>query len=170
MLPFKLKTDFRTLSLLAFPTDILKTQVFERLSLTGRPLSLTAILVQTANSLNANLQSRNDLIQAIKAAGMIPPDELARIYFGLSTRDGHTDQSYPDLLNGTYGHTDDVIFFSHLLCQDLIAHGERLRSQWSKRYLRNRPILNKYDFKQAIDEGLMPDDKNYEDWLNIPSR
>lgn len=65
---FHFKVDLQTLSLPPLPVDILQNQVFEKLSLVGRPLSLTTTLSQTMHSLSASLEKRNQLIESYKAA------------------------------------------------------------------------------------------------------
>ena len=88
---------------------------------------------------------------------------LAILYFGLPDKDGHIDSNYPDLVKATYDLTDDCIFFSKLLCEDLSAHGKKL-----KELLGDKSIsISKPLFDIAKEKGLMPDDANYNNLLKM---
>jgi hypothetical protein len=63
---FHYKADFQTLSLPPLPLDILNTQVFEKITLTGRPISLTTTLTQTVHNLSESLAMRNKQIEIYK--------------------------------------------------------------------------------------------------------
>ena len=49
--PFEFQADFRTLQMPVVPTDVLRTQVYESISASGRPLALVAALVGAIASL-----------------------------------------------------------------------------------------------------------------------
>jgi hypothetical protein len=57
------QADLQTLPIIKVPTDILQKQVFESLSVGGRPLSLTTTLSQTADGLNLAIEKRNESSQ-----------------------------------------------------------------------------------------------------------
>lgn len=158
---FNLKVDFRTLSLPLVPIDALQMQIFEKLSLVGRPLALATTLAQTIESLRASMERRNEIIEHWKKQGGIGPAP----YFGL--RQGDTiDEDYPSSLHAIFRQTDDAIFFSKLLCEDLSEYGEKVRAQCLKEFKKGVPTVSKSDFKKAIEWGLLPDEKHYADWLS----
>lgn len=159
---FYYKADFQTLSLPPLPTDILQTQVFEKLSLVGRPISLTTTLSQTVHSLSSSLAMRNQQIETYKANKGASPAE----YFGLPL-DGQINEIYPSLINAIYQQTEDGIFFSHLLCQDMIEHGNKIVELFNNNFKKGAPTISKTDFSKAEKLGLMPNADNYADWFTV---
>jgi len=160
---FQFLADFQTLSLPQLPVDILQKQIFEKLSLVGRPLSLTTTLAQTVDSLRASLDKRNQLIESYKkGTEAISP----ALYFGLPQQ-GHINQDYPSVIDAIYRQTDDGIFFSQLLCKDLAEHGEQIAAQFKKTFGKNAPTISKCDFSKAEKDNLMPNADNYSDWITM---
>lgn len=164
---FEFQADFPTITPLLIPTDVLQSIVFENISLNGRPLSLATTLTQTAYSVNDSLQKRNQLIDEYRAKSPLPDNILVPIYFGLPDGNGHIDNSYPATIDAIYSQTDDCIFFSNLLSQDLVQHGEEIRKGYIKKFGKTVPTINKPDFTKAEQSGLMPDAKNYVDWIDM---
>ena len=82
-LPFKFLADFRTLQMPVVPIDVLRTQVYESISATGRPLALVAALIGAAASLADTIQKRNALIERFRELGPAGADQLPDFYFGL---------------------------------------------------------------------------------------
>jgi hypothetical protein len=161
---FNFLVDFQTLSLLQLPIDILQSQIFEKLSLVGRPLNLTTTLSQTTHSLNASLEKRNQLIEFYKAKATRQPISPS-LYFGLP-QGGHINQDYPCTVYAIYNQTDDGIYFSRLLCKDLVEHGKQVVTHFKKQYGKGAPNVSEPDFNKAVDAGLMPNDDNYADWTS----
>ncbi len=160
---FRFSADFETLSLPQLPVDILQKQVFEKLSLVGRPLSLAITLSQTVHSLSASLEKRNQLIESYKVANA---SISAPLYFGLP-QGGYINQDYPSLINAIYNQTDDGIFFSQLLGKDLVEHGEQIAAQFKKIFGKGAPTISKSNFGKAEKAGLMPKADNYPDWFTM---
>lgn len=161
---FKFVADLETLSLPPLPLNILLEQLFEKLSLTGRPLNLGTTLSQAVHSLNASLEKRNQLIEFYKA-GEGKMSHFPALYFGLRQSE-HVNQEYPSVLDAISSHTDDVIFFSQLLCKDLAEHGEHISERFKKEFGKKIPKISKVDFTKAETAGLMPRTENYADWIN----
>jgi hypothetical protein len=159
---FHYKADFQTLSLPPLPVDILQTQVFEKLSLVGRPISLTTTLSQTVHSLSSSLAKRNQQIETYKANDGASIEE----YFGLPLN-GQINEIYPSLINAIYRQTDDGIFFSQLLCRDMIEHGNMSIELFNKSFKKGAPTISKTDFSKAEKLGLMPNADNYADWITM---
>lgn len=161
---FEFEADLRSLSLLPLPMAVLQQQMFEKLSLSGRPLSLQLALVQTAHALNEFVDRRNRLIEGYKGSPH-SPDKLASLYFGLRDQSGHINEEYPSCLNAIHSHTDDGIFFSLLLCDDLALHGKQLEEKFAKQFGRPAPKAVSSDFSKAKELGLIPDAAPYSDWI-----
>ena len=160
---FRFQADFQSLETMLVPIGVLQKLIFEKISLNGRPLNLTATLIRTIQSLNNSIQKRNQLIELYKANSPIPDEVLATHYFGLPDKNGHIDNIYPSCVQFIYEQTDDCIFFSKLLCEDLVTHGEQLKKKFGKK----SPKINKPDFQKAVDAGLMPDKNKYSDWKTM---
>lgn len=156
---FHYKADFQTLSLPPLPLDILQTQAFEKVSLTGRPISLTTTLMQTVHNLSESLAMRNKQIEIYKAKNGATTAE----YFGFQV-DGITNEIYPSLINAIYEQTDDGIFFSKLLCQDLIEHGNMIVGLFEKKFKKGSVKISKTDFSKSEALGLIPSADKYADW------
>lgn len=162
---FKFQADLQTLQPQALPMDTLRIVVFERLSIVGRPLNLVVTLTQTAQCLEESLAKRNTLIEGYKTEFAKDSQGLAPLYFGLPYGEGHIDLGYPGTIDAIYSQTDDGIFFSNLLCKDLHDHGERLSDEFKKKFKDDPPRISEVDFTTASAAGLMPDEKNYVDWV-----
>ncbi len=164
---FHYTADFETIPISPVPVDVLQTLVFEKISVNGRPLSLTVTLNQTAAHLADSIKYRNQLIEKCRANSPLPEDIKIQVYFGMPDKNGHIDNSYPSTIEAIYHHTDSCIYFSALLCQDLIEHGEKIRKIYVEKYSKHAPTINKPDFTQPEKDGLMPNSKDYEDWINM---
>lgn len=151
--------DLQNLSLPHLPVDILQKQVFEKLSLVGRPLSLTTTLIQTIDTLSITFEKRNQLIESYKANKNL----TVALYFGLPTP-GQVNEEYPSTINNISILTDDGIFFSQLLCKDLIEHGNETAERFKKLYKKEAPIVSKFDMED-INLSLIPEDDKYPDWF-----
>jgi len=159
---FQLNADLETLSLPALAVDILQKQIFEKLSVVGRPLNLATTIVQTVHGLSASLEKRNELIASYKAGN---PPFSAELYFGLP-RAGTINQDYPSVVDAMYSQTDDGIFFTQFLCQDLNTHGNQLAATFTKQFGKGVPTIGEPDFGKAETAGLMPNANNYSDWVS----
>lgn len=164
--PFEFQADLRTLPLPLTPIDILQTQVFERLSVTGRPLAVVTTLSQTIQSLTTSIAARNALIERFMAAGGSANPEFHNQYFGLPSSSGHHSTEYPDTIEAIHSLTDDAIFFSHLLCDDLQDHGNSVLNRYKARFKDDSQSVSKPNFAKAKEAGLLPDGANYQDWLH----
>lgn len=162
---FEFHADFRTLPALNLPTSILQKQIFEKLSLHGRPIALITTLSQSIDGLNLVLMKRNQLVELYKASAL-PANQLLALYFGFPMN-GQTNQEYPDTIEAIYRQTDDGIFFSSQLCGELSEHGDQLSAAFKKRLGKGGPRVTKPDFAKAKDAGLMPSDADYADWFNM---
>lgn len=156
---FYFTADMQTLSLPPLPVEILQAQVLEKMSIEGRPISLATTLGQTIHSLRSSLELRNQLIESYRAKEGVSPAE----YFGLPLT-GQINEMYPASIRAIYTQTDDGIFFSHLLCHDMIDHGNRIVELFKKNFKKGAPTISKLDFSKAEQLGLMPNAEDYADW------
>lgn len=154
--------DYRDLSLAKMPTDILQNKIFDSLSITGRPLALATTLSQVIHCLKRAFKKRNKLIASQK--GTSSPEERAKLYFGLIIDGKSLDRTYPDIIEAIYNYIDNAQFFTQLLCEDLILHGEVLTKKFKEDFGDTPPTISRPEFNDA-DPALMPDKKLYSDWL-----
>lgn len=161
---YEMTADLRLFPAPVVPIDTLKTLVFEKISAYGRPLALVSVLEQSLTGLAQAIAHRGRLIQRFQS-NAIPKERFAHHYFGLRQVSGETDQEYSDTVSVISSYTDDVAFFSSLLCQDLIKHGEKVRALVAKPSDKSVPKVSKADFSGPKAKGLLPSDKNYADWL-----
>jgi hypothetical protein len=166
---FPFTADLRSLFLTPFPVDTLQKLVFERLSLDERrPLMLISAIGETVHGLNTSVDNRNRLVAAYKATHFAD-NELLYLYFGLphgATR--IINEEYPSLIYAIYRHTDDGIFFSKLLCEDLFKHNVELVNRFKKEFKTSAPtIIDRPDFTKPLKADLMPNDADYADWFTL---
>lgn len=158
---FEFRADLQTLTFPPLPIEILQKAIFERISVIGRPLSLATVLGQSVADLNMSNALRNSLIDAFKRMGQ-PIN--AYLYFGLRQGD-IVNEEYPSSVTAIFRQTDDAIFFSHLLVRDLIEHGTQTAGIFSREIGKGAPRVSVQDFTEAVEAGLMPDDRLYSDWF-----
>jgi hypothetical protein len=163
--PFEFQADLRAISAPSVPMDTLKTQVFDRISAHARPLALVSVLGQTLASLDEAIGRRNALIGRF-ARGDVPKELVPNFYFGMALPSGDTNQEYPDTVAAIAAYTDDMIFFSRLLCTDLMSHGGKIKAVLAKLGAKDVPSVSTAEFGKAAEAGLLPPDDHYTDWLN----
>ena len=131
---FKFIADFQSLFLPPFPLDILRQQIFEKLSVSNRPLMLVTTLAETVHGLNTSIDNRNRLIENYKNSA-ISGYQLLPLYFGLHQHDTHViNQEYPALVDAIYIGKRMMVFFSKLLCVDLVDHGKWLAQKFKSAF------------------------------------
>lgn len=164
--PFEFQADLQSLQIPLVPIDILRGQVYEKLSVSGRPLALVVTLAGALSSLSDIIKIRNELIERFK---QLTPDgrkALPALYFGLPFGEGHVSTEYADTIEALHNLTDDVIFFSELLCKDLEDHGNKTLAAYKSRFKDTLESVHSIDFARARAEGLMPSEANYVDWMD----
>lgn len=156
------EADFRLFECPKVPIDTLKDLVFNKISEHGRPLAALAHLDGVLASLERVIAKREELVDQFK--NHEDSNTFHYVYFGLTRPDGNTNQEYADVVDAIHRYTDDVIFFSNLLCNDLMSHGVELRSKNSK-FTKRAPKVNCADFSGSEASGFMPPKEEYADWL-----
>lgn len=160
---FEVYADFQALPEVDLPTEILDKKVAEEISANGRALALAIVIKGVSKSLNEAIFQRNALVQEIKHIGTTRPDITLLMYYGFQDPEGNIDNRYHDLVDAIYTYTDDCIYFSKLLCSDLIAHGEQLKEKLGD----SNFSIYKPDFEKSIRDNLLPDESKYTDWLSM---
>ena len=162
--PPPLSIDMRSVPSLTFPVVTLQRMLFDRISMSGRSLALMTTLSETAAWLtNANAK-RNELVEQIRR--LPNASAVAQAYFGAPSATGAAHADYPEALRAVGAHTDELIWFSSTLATDLAAHAQRLRDAWIKEFGRGHlPEVTTVDFAAARQNGLMPDDGRFAEWL-----
>ena len=163
--PFEFLADFRSLALPPMPLDVLQRQMFEKLSVSGRPPRLQIALAQSAHSVVEFVQKRNELIQSFKASNYLP-EKLFNLYFGLRDSDGHINDEYASSLRAIHSFTEDGIYFGVMLCDDLALHAKDLSHHFFMEFGESGPPPASVDFSKARARGLIPDAAKYLDWTN----
>lgn len=163
--PFHFVADLKTFAAPILPTETLKELVFDRISVHGRPLSLVSQLVDSSQGLRTAIEKRDVLVERFKD-GSVSQAELPMYYFGLTLGGGHINQEYPDLISAIHSHVNDIAFFSALLCDDLVAHGNLLVEAFGKRIGKGAPKISQVDFSRPREKGLIPPEAEYIEWIN----
>lgn len=163
--PYELNADFRSMPLMSPPVETVQEIVFGRLSASGRPLSAVAALAEAIKSLNTAITKRNELIDLFKHHRFPPGADLPALYLGIPYAEGQRNQEYGDTVTAIALHTDDAIFFGHLLCRDLREHGLKVVER-NKATLKGLPLrVTDVDFKLAREGNLLPAESNYPTWF-----
>lgn len=157
------RADLMTLPNLFLPIDVLRTQVFERLSVIGRPLALATNIFQSALQTNEAIAKRNQLIDLYRSTS--DNERFVELYFALPFESGHVNSEYRDSLTAICSNTDDVVFFTSELCTDLQLHGKELVERYKSSFRGKAPVVNEVNFDKAREIGLMPNPDDYRDWL-----
>jgi hypothetical protein len=164
-LVFDFQADLQTLTPVIAPIQVLERYVFEKISIRGRALAAAVDLIGAIDGLEKAITYRNDLIAEVQKQSPVPPNLLADRYFGLRNANGVTDERFKMNIEAIYNQTDDCIFFSRILGDDLLTYGNRLRRKNAWKYRLGLPKLKGADWSQAQGQGLMPRDEAYASWL-----
>jgi hypothetical protein len=158
---YEFHADFQTISPVRTPTDILERYLFEKIAIRGRGLAAAVTLLGAIDRLDMSVKYRNQLIAEIQKAAL-PVEALAKKYFGARTAEGTLDERFPSNITAIVEQTDDCIFFSKLLVEDLLAYGTRLRKQYAWKF-RLPPKPKGADWSMSTD--LIPPTAQYQGWL-----
>ena len=163
---FQYQADLRILPKMDSPIEILVRQVYDKISVTGRPLSVVSVLATTIADLNECIDKRNQWVASFRAASSsMSWEQACQRYFGFVEATGHLDQTYSDLIFAIATKTDDAIFFSKLLCSDLVAHAKETGAEFKKRFGKRHIVkISTPDFTTLVDQTLLPNEAEYADW------
>lgn len=166
-IPFEFQADLRSIPFPAVPIDALRSLVYEKLSVSARPLALVATLAGALSSLADTTANRNGLIANFKELSpQVREAALPALYFGCSYGEGHVSTEYLDTMTGLQNLTDDVIFFSHLLCKDLATHGNKVLDKFKSQFKVVLEQIHAIELLPEKTENLIPPDEQYSEWLS----
>ena len=166
-IPFEFQADLRSIPFPDVPIDALRSLVYEKLSISARPIALVATIAGALSSLADTTANRNKLIASFKE---LPPQvrevALPALYFGRPYGEGHVSTEYLDTMTGLQNLTDDVIFFSHLLCKDLTTHGNKVLGKFKSQFKVVLEQIHAIELLPEKTENLIPSDEQYSEWLS----
>lgn len=163
-LPFDVVFDFESVQMPVVAIDILRTQVFEKISPKGQTLAALSTLDGALASLADTIKKRDIQIERFRA---LPDKSMAlALYFGLPYQQGHVSTEFKDVVDCLHRYNDDAIFFSKLLNEQLRSHGDLILAHYKKLDKSTKEKVYRTDFSQVAQLGLLPDDHEYTDWLN----
>jgi hypothetical protein len=160
---FALRADLQTLMLQKMPTEVLERYVFEKISVRGRALAAAVQLVGSIEGLANAIANRNEIIAEFR--GTSPDQRLAK-FLGLRSAEGVVDGRYRASVAGIFDQTNDCIFFSRILADDLLKYGNRLRRRHRRRFRLGLPKLDGADWSSVEAAGLMPSAELYKAWTD----
>ena len=160
---FHFQADLQGFAPPTLPTESLKSLVFEKISVTGKPLSLMALVEQSYIGLKESVETRERIVQDLK---VLPAKEFPFHYFGERLPSGNIPREYATIVLVICGHLDDLIFFSAQLSEQLAGHGETLRGQYKTQSRKDGPIVHAPDYSTPREKGLFPNAHDYELWTN----
>jgi hypothetical protein len=161
----ELKLDLQSLSPLKFPGDLLEKMVFEKCGVSAKGYAAAISLTGAIDDLKNATDYRNDLISDFRARNA-EMNELQRIqlYVGAPSA-GQVDNRFPHNIEALSQKTDDCIFFSMTLVDELLRRSDQLwaRNRW--KYRLGVPKLLPADWTMAKEAGLVPDETEYANWI-----
>lgn len=160
------QADLQTLNPVIAPISVLERYVFEKISISGRALAAAVDLVGAIDGLGKSISNRNDLISEVRKDNPHEANMLAERYFGLRNVNGVTDERFRMTVEAIYNQTDDCIFFSRILADDLLKYGSRLRKKNAWKYRLGVPKLKPANWGIAERDGLLPPSELYASWLD----
>jgi hypothetical protein len=164
--PFEFHADLLSLQMPLVPIESVKTLVYEKLSLNGRPLAAVSSLASSLDTLSLCISERNKLIEKFKNLGPSSPAALPALYFGLPYGGGHVSTEYADIIEAIHRNTDDAVFFSKQLCEDLEKYGNQILETHKKSNKHTKLKINSAIFTIAESKNLIPARAEYEEWLS----
>lgn len=145
------------------PVDELRTATLEKLTLEGPAIRAALAVIETVHHLNRTLTMRNELVDTLLHDQLPRGMAFEHIYFGIE-KDGHCHEGYSDAMRDMGRFTDDLLFFSYTLCQELDKHGVELRAR-SKKLIRGEVSILRFRLADDVAEGMIPDAEAYKLWL-----
>jgi hypothetical protein len=164
---FHVPMELDTLEQLVLPIERLQLLASEKLNLAPRPSTAVSTVAATAHSLNVTIGERNSCLDDFRTTGPHTQGERVRWFFALPDNEGTVDGRYAAFMENIPAQLDSVIFFSELLIEDLITHGERHRAALKKKFRINAQRITRPNFADAEARGLMPRTEDFSDWLSM---
>jgi len=164
--PFEMTPNLLYLQEISPPTATIQDIVLSKLSTVGRTISAVTALTDAVRNLNGALSRRNDLLTSFKNKQFPNGADFHHMYLGLPYGETQKNEEYGGCIQAIFLYTNDIIFFSIKLCEDLQAHGETLKKRYKSRLRGSPPRISTVDFEKPRQDGLVPQDDEYVDWLS----
>jgi hypothetical protein len=164
--PIKIKPNLLFLQGILPPIAKIQDIVLSRLSAVGRTIASVTALADAVENLNGALSKRNELLNSFKNNHFPEGATFADMYLGLQYQERHTNEEYGGSIKAISLYTDDVIFFSIKLYDDLQDHSATLTRRYKSRLRGAPPRASTADFEKPRQNGLIPKDEDYVDWLS----
>jgi hypothetical protein len=161
---FKLSINLLDFQELTPPVATLQEIVMGRLSTAGRALASVTALSAAFGNLNYAIARRNDLLVRMKEGRLPDGARGEHFYLGIPYAEGKTNDEYGSYVKGMADYTDDAIFFSLELCEDLQIHGKHIAEKHKKKFGGEAPEVASIDLKKAQEEDLLTMNETYEKW------
>ncbi|MYM86101.1 hypothetical protein GTP91_02790 [Rugamonas sp. FT82W] len=157
--PIYVEGNFISFEFPEIPLSSLEQIILEKISIRTRPLAAFGALRDAYVNVNSSIRVRQSMLEDFKLK--FSP----YVYFAVKNG-RNLDQRYAHTIEGIGSYTDDGIFFSKLLCEDLQKYGSELALIFKKKYKIEPPVMSQVNFSSAIVQGLMPFDKEYRSWMD----
>lgn len=124
--------DCHTIDPMHMPLDILRQQVFEKISGSGEVQAWMIHLNESVVGLQSSLEQRNEWLKARRHYALNQEHEIenyhrfVREYAGLPLNGRMIDHSYGNLIEAIYSQNKDCIWFARTLLDELMRHGNSL--------------------------------------------
>ncbi len=152
---FTVLAEFRTLTIPDSPIHALEELVAQRIGPSVHAGSVVQFLKTALEGFKASLIRRQEIIRYLSK---LSEQEKALRYFGLKY-EGNIDENYPDVMMALSAQCDDCIYFSMLLGELLVKHGDQLPDMMKRK--RPRVVRLVYD---NVPAQLLPDRSEYIDF------
>jgi hypothetical protein len=159
---FHYEADLQDFDAPPFPLESLNNTLFNKVSVNSRALSAAAFLEASYSGLKSMLDKRRGLIEMFKN-NAFASEEFSYYYFGLKMESGNTQKEYSDAVNAIMSYTDDVIFFSKVISEDVEEYGKSLKER--EKLISSDFSIRHADFSLPEEQGLMPVQESYSPWL-----
>jgi hypothetical protein len=164
--PLMVSLDLATISRSKFPDDILAKLIFEKSSI-GEKGAIIAIELSTSiENLNYACDFRTRLIDEIRKEPALTDEQLAQRYLGIENS-GQTDARFSHSMEMLRLYTDDCIFFSKMLADELLIYGRNLRNRYRWKYRLPVGKMKGADWSMAERENLIPPPDQYANWTRV---
>lgn len=155
--------DQLQLETLRTPIARLEETVLEKLPVRGRVRQRVITLAGAVASLNDVIERRNEWMRNFQH-GAYPEGERPHRLFGVRLPNGSVDMMHHDLIIQAGTLTDDCIYHSARLCEELADHGRLLRRSVRRSQRRLLPPIGAPDYSEAMRNGLFPPAEQWAQW------
>jgi hypothetical protein len=165
--PHQVSLDLAIISRTKFPDDILAKLIFEKSSIGERGVIIALELSTAIENLNYACDFRTGLIDELRKEPELTDEQLAQRYLGIEQARGQTDVRFFHSMEMLSLYTDDCIFFSKMLADELLVYGRKLRNRNRWKYRLPVGKMKGADWSMADRENLIPSPERYRDWTRI---